>query len=51
MTAKEAHDDFMLALEELRDNLNDQGYSIAATQLDGLLDDYYSELEQMENNQ
>ena len=46
-TITELNRELLASLEVLRDNYNQQGYSIAATELDGLLDTYYAEREQI----
>jgi len=40
--------ELLQALDELGDTLNEEGYSMAATQLDGLLDEYHADKEQIE---
>jgi len=40
--------ELLTCLEKLRDTYNKEGYTIAATQLDGLLDDYHAEREQIQ---
>ena len=42
--------ELLTCLEKLRDTYNKEGYTMAATQLDGLLDDYHAEREQQQEN-
>ena len=43
--------ELLTCLEKLRDTYNKEGYTIAATQLDGLLDDYHAEREQIQEQE